>query len=48
MPFHFCHEEILVIVATIPILKMAVPWLRAKIHKWTGRCPHNDQENKNK
>jgi len=47
MPFHFCHEEILAILTAIPAIKIIVPWMRAKIHKIMGRCPHETEENNN-
>lgn len=43
MPFHFCHEELLAILAAVPMLRMIVPYLRAKWHNFRGKCDHEDQ-----
>lgn len=40
MPFHFCHEELLAILAAVPMIKMIVPYLRSKWHSITGKCEH--------
>jgi len=42
MPFHFCSEELFAIIALIPVLKLAVPWLRSKFHRKEG-CKHPEK-----
>lgn len=41
--FHFCHEELLALLALIPGLKYGLTWLKAKFHRKKCECPKQEQ-----
>ena len=40
---HFCHEEVLAILAAIPVLRLLKPYLQTWWHR-KAPCPHEKEE----
>ena len=36
MPFHFCGDELMLILSALPFFGVAVRWVRAKLRGGTG------------